>query len=89
MLAALCFVIGLRVPKARVVLVAVLLAISYLCWRERFDLFNAHISFDSRVLTLLWLPPLIALIVWEPEACTVTSGVALWFVIVSVAPFGR
>ena len=86
MLAALCFAIGLRVPKTRAVLVAVLLAVSYLCWRDRFDLFDAHISFDSRVLTLLWLPPLIALTVWRLEACTVTSSIALWFALVSVAP---
>ncbi|NUX52745.1 hypothetical protein [Paraburkholderia youngii] len=86
MLAALCFFIGLRVPKTRGLLVAVLLAISYLCWRERFDFFNAQISFDSRVLTLLRLPPLIALSVWRFEACAVTFGVALWFAVVSVAP---
>jgi hypothetical protein len=86
MLAALCFVTGLRAPKTRAVLIAVLLAISYLCWRERFDLFTAHISFDSRVLTLLWLPPLIALIVWRLEARAVTFGVALWFAGVSLAP---
>lgn len=86
MLAALCFLIGLRIPKTRGVLIASLLAISYLCWRERFDLFNAHISFDSRVLTLLWLPPLIALSVWRLEARTVTFSVALWFAAVSVAP---
>jgi hypothetical protein len=86
MLAALCFFIGLRVPKTRAVLVTVLVAISYLCWRERFDLFNAHISFDSRVLTLLWLPPLIALSVWRFEGRTVTAGAALWFAVVSAAP---
>ncbi|REE22625.1 MULTISPECIES: hypothetical protein [unclassified Paraburkholderia] len=86
MLAALCFVIGLRKPKARAALGTVLVAISYLCWRERFDLFNAHISFDSRVLTLLWLPPLIALSVWGGEARKVTFGAALWFAVVSIAP---
>jgi hypothetical protein len=86
MLAALCFVVGLRVPRARALLIILLFGISYLCWRERFDLFNAHISFDSRVLTLLWLPPLMALSAWRREARTVTYSVALWFAVVSAAP---
>lgn len=77
-----CFIAGMRFPKARLAWFAIAAFVAFGLYRERFSLFNAQVSFDSRVLILL-LPILIALAAWIlpkfPLSARLSARDSRWF----------
>jgi hypothetical protein len=72
------FFAGIRLPRARAVLFSMALSVAYLVCRDRFALFSARVSFDSRILVLS-LPILIGLSVWILPKFPLTTRESLWF----------
>jgi len=79
------FFAGIRFPKARAILLAMALSVTYLVCRDRFALFSAQVSFDSRVLVLS-LPILIGLSVWILPTFPLSTRKSLWFSAVFLLP---
>jgi hypothetical protein len=79
------FFAGIRFPKARAILVAIALSVAYLVCRDRFALFTAQASFDSRILVLS-LPILIGLSVWISPKFPLTTLGSVWFSVIFLLP---
>jgi hypothetical protein len=80
------FIAGIRFPKVGATLLLMALFLSYLAWRDRFALFTAQVSFDSRVLVLLILPSLIGLAVWILPKFALSRHESFWFCAVFLFP---
>jgi hypothetical protein len=72
------FLICLRFPRARPILVGIGIVAGIFIWNYRFSLFSAYISFSSRALVLLLLPPLILLTMWAVKNFSISREHGLW-----------
>ena len=79
------FCAGIRFPRLRTVLLVAAFSVAFLVYRDRFALFNAQVSFDSRVMVLS-LPVLFGAGIWIPRRFSLSARENLWFGLIFLAP---